>query len=59
MDRAENFRHRADEADQAAAKVQDREIAGTFRDIAAAYRDLAGIVERNGLGKGDRRRELC
>ena len=58
MNRVEDFRHRADEADQTATRVQDREIARTFRDIAAAYRELAGIIERNALGKGEQRPEL-
>ena len=52
MDRAEHFRHRANEAQQAAAKTPDWEIALTFLDIAAAYRELAGIIERNPPTRG-------
>jgi len=61
MGRAEDFRHRAGKADQAAvkaaAKTHDPEIIWTFRNIAAAYRELADLIERNGFDMGERRQE--
>ena len=40
-------RRRAEEADHSAEKARDPEAARMFREIAIAYRELAGIIERN------------
>ena len=45
--KAAEYRRRAEEAEKAAAATNDPEVRRIYTDIAASYRELAELRERN------------